>query len=128
LGPNSKEPALEAASPPETALFSYGTLRQANVQRAIFGRLLEGRPDALRGWALAPLEIRDPEVVAISAAAVHQMARLTGDPEDVVPGVVFELTPAELEAADRYEVEEMTRIRVRLASGSQAWIYVSAAG
>ena len=38
-------------------LFSYGTLRQANVQMASFGRLLAGSPDALPRYASAMIEI-----------------------------------------------------------------------
>ncbi|WP_442583511.1 hypothetical protein ACSBOB_16760 [Mesorhizobium sp. ASY16-5R] len=34
-------------------LFSYGTLRLADVQLATFGRLLEGREDTLPGFALS---------------------------------------------------------------------------
>jgi gamma-glutamylcyclotransferase (GGCT)/AIG2-like uncharacterized protein YtfP len=115
--------AREEAS---VSLFAYGTLRQANVQLATFGRRLEGRPDSLPGFALAPLTITDPGVIATSGRAVHTMARPSGDPADLVPGLVFSLTPAELEAADRYEVDAMKRISVRLASGAEAFVYVSA--
>lgn len=108
------------------ALFAYGSLRQPEVQRAKFGRLLEGRADALPGFALAPLTITDPDVVATSGAALHMIARATGDPTDLVPGLVFAITPAELEAADAYEVGDYTRIRVRLASGADAFVYVGA--
>jgi hypothetical protein len=96
------------------------------VQRAKFGRLLEGHADSLPGFALAPLTITDPDVVATSGAAVHMIARATGDPADLVPGLVFAITAAELEAADDYEVEAYTRIRVRLASGAEAFVYVGA--
>ena len=108
------------------ALFSYGTLRQENVQLATFGRLLEGRPDVLAGFALSPMAIDDPHVIATSGAAVHTIARPTGDPADVVPGLVFRITAAELEAADRYEAGAIRRIRVGLASGAEAFVYVAA--
>lgn len=117
---------MNAPNEASVALFSYGTLRQPNVQRATFGRLLEGRPDALPGYVLAPLAITDPEVIATSGLDVHTMARPTGDPADIVPGIVFRLTPAELAAADRYEVDAVRRIAVRLASGAEAFVYVSA--
>ena len=107
------------------SLFSYGTLRRPNVQLATFGRLLKGRPDALPGFALSPLAITDPEVVAISGAAMHTIARRTGDPADLIAGVVFSVTPSELEAADGYEVNA-ARIEVGLASGAKAFAYVSA--
>jgi gamma-glutamylcyclotransferase (GGCT)/AIG2-like uncharacterized protein YtfP len=105
-------------------LFSYGTLQQPNVQRATFGRLLEGRPDALVGYALAPLAITDPAVVATSGSAVHSIAQRTGDPANIVQGMVFTITREELEAADRYEVDAYARVLARLASGAEAFVYV----
>jgi hypothetical protein len=107
------------------SLFSYGTLRQANVQLATFGRLLEGREDSLPGFALAPMTITDPHVIAASGAAVHTIARPAGDGAEPIPGVVFSLIPAELEAADRYESGPIRRIRARLGSGAEAFVYVS---
>ena len=107
-------------------LFSYGTLRQENVQLATFGRRLEGRPDALAGYRLSPMPIDDPEVVATSGLAVHTIARPTGDRSDLVPGTLFQVTPAELEAADKYEVDGIVRIKVRLSSGAEAFVYVAA--
>lgn len=106
-------------------LFSYGTLRQENVQRATFGRLLDGRPDSLAGFALSPMTIADPHVIATSGADVHTIARPSGNPEDRIPGTVFTLTPAEIEAADRYEAGPIERIRVRLESGAEAFVYVA---
>src|SRR3990167_4396289 len=47
-------------------LFSYGTLQQDEVQLATFGRLLEGRVDALPGYATSLFEIMDAEVVTTS--------------------------------------------------------------
>lgn len=107
-------------------LFSYGTLRQPEVQQANYGRLLEGSPDSLAGYRLAPLAISDPEVVRISGKAVHEVARRSGDPRDVVPGMVFALTPGELAATDRYEVDVYARIEAVLASGTRAFVYVGA--
>ena len=105
-------------------LFSYGTLQLPEVQRSTFGRLLEGRPDLLPGFVLAPLEISDPEVVRLSGLAVHSIARRTGDPADLIQGVVFTITDAELAAADSYEVDVYGRIPVRLASGAEAFVYI----
>jgi len=110
------------------SLFSYGTLRQANVQRATFGRLLEGRPDALVGYAVSPMTITDPHVIATSGAAVHTIARPTGNSADRIEGLVFEVGAAELEAADRYESGPIRRVCVRLASGGEAFVYVAADG
>jgi hypothetical protein len=111
-------------SEPSVLLFSYGTLQLPEVQRATYGRLLEGRPDVLPGYALAPLAITDPEVVRISGAAVHTIARRTGNETDRIPGVVFRITPAELEATDAYEVDAYARVLARLVSGEEAHVYV----
>jgi gamma-glutamylcyclotransferase (GGCT)/AIG2-like uncharacterized protein YtfP len=107
-------------------LFSYGTLRQENVQLATFGRRLDGAPDRLPGYATALLEITDPQVLATSGERFHPIVRRTGDPADSVAGIVFAVTPAELEAADTYEVSDYRRVTVRLASGIEAWVYVKA--
>ena len=101
-------------------LFSYGTLRQANVQMASFGRLLAGSPDVLPRYASAMIEITDPQVVAASGARFHPMV--------VETGTLFLITSAELAAADAYEVSAYKRIEVVLKSGKSAWVYVKALG
>jgi gamma-glutamylcyclotransferase (GGCT)/AIG2-like uncharacterized protein YtfP len=105
-------------------LFSYGTLRQAEVQRATYGRLLDGREDVLVGYRLAPLAITDPEVIRISGKAIHSIARFSSDPEDRIDGVVFRLSAAELAATDGYEVDVYARVEAELASGTRAFVYV----
>ena len=109
------------------ALFSYGTLRQANVQMATFGRLLDGTPDALPGYRLAPMPIHDPKVVETSGLATHSIAVPSGDPEDRIEGLKFEISEAELAAADDYEVAGIDRIEAALASGARAFVYVRGA-
>ncbi len=115
---------MKATQDPSVSLFSYGTLQNPEVQLAKFGRLLDGRSDILAGYRLAPLAISDPEVVKLSGAAIHSIARRTGNPADLIAGVVFKITPAELEAADAYEVDAYARIEVTLASGAMAFAYV----
>lgn len=109
-------------------LFSYGTLQQREVQLANYGRELAGTPDMLSGYRLVALEITDPHVVETSGKAVHSIARATGDPGDRVPGMLFELSEAELEATDAYEVDAYVRTEVTLDSGRSAWTYVEALG
>jgi gamma-glutamylcyclotransferase (GGCT)/AIG2-like uncharacterized protein YtfP len=91
---------------------------------ASFGRLLEGREDVLPGYRLAQLEITDPEVLAKSEARHHPIAELSAG--DEVAGTVFEITEAELAAADAYEVSDYARVAVRLKSGLDAFVYVRA--
>jgi gamma-glutamylcyclotransferase (GGCT)/AIG2-like uncharacterized protein YtfP len=107
-------------------LFSYGTLRQAQVQMASFGRRLEGHEDVLPGYRLGRLEITDPDVLAKSEARFHPIAEPSADPGDEVTGTVFEINEAELAAADDYEVPDYKRVAVRLKSGLVAWVYVRA--
>ena len=110
----------------EVWLFAYGTLRQSDVQLALFGRTLEGRPDALVGYSLEPLQITDADVIATSGSAQHTIARETGNPLDRVPGLVFSVTLEELAVADEYEVSDCKRVAAGLASGGEAFVYVGA--
>ena len=102
-------------------LFSYGTLQLPEVQLAQFKRLLDGEDDAVPGFARAMVEITDPEVLRKSGQRFQ-----TGNPTDSVAGKVFAVTPAELAAADEYEVDDYERVLVTLASGRDAWVYVKA--
>jgi len=106
-------------------LFSYGTLQQESVQLANFGRKLKGDADAVAGWRLSTVEINDPEVVAESGLAVHTIM-VPGVAADEVRGVVFEITPAELAAADSYETDDYKRVKLKFRSGIEAWVYISA--
>jgi len=107
-------------------LFSYGTLQLESVQTATFGRLLAGVSDALPGFELIALHIEDEAIIALSGKAQHTMARFTGRAGDGVSGMVFALTAAEIENADRYEVAAYKRAAVILQSGTRAWVYVDA--
>ena len=108
-------------------LFSYGTLREASVQRKLFGRLVAGVPDAVMGYRLAKVTIADPDAIATSGMAVHLIIDPTGNPEDFVEGQVLSLTPDELRIADAYEDDAYRRVRAPLRSGNgSAWIYVRA--
>jgi hypothetical protein len=107
-------------------LFSYGTLQLEAVQMATFGRQLAGTTDSLPGFELASLKIEDPGVVALSGKSHHTMATFTGRASDVVSGIVFAVTPDEIQSADNYEVADVKRVAVILQSGARAWAYVDA--
>ena len=107
-------------------LFSYGTLQQPEVQLSSFGRLLEGEADALPGYRQSLHEIRDPDVVRTSGKRFHPIVEASGHDSDEVAGAVYTITTAELAAADAYEVSDYKRVRVRLRSGRDAWVYVKA--
>ncbi|WP_188656729.1 gamma-glutamylcyclotransferase family protein [Sphingomonas metalli] len=109
----------------DQSLFSYGTLQDPSVQIATFGRLLTGQRDALAGWRIATVQIRDPDVLATSGMAEH-LALVPDAEAPAVHGAVFLLTRAELAAADVYESEHYRREWIRLVSGRHAWVYVKA--
>ena len=109
-------------------LFSYGTLRQPEVQLATFGRLLAGAPDILSGYTLGLMEIKDPEIIATSGSTHHLNIVPSGKAEDEVPGLVLEVTEAELAAADAYEdPSDYRRISVTLKSGREVFVYIGVA-
>ena len=108
-------------------LFSYGTLQQENVQLSTFGRLLDGQRDELVGFEPSLVRIEDPQVALASGRTHHANVTFNGRNDSRVSGTVFEITDAELAAADQYEhVAAYKRIAARLASGNQAWLYVDA--
>ncbi len=107
-------------------LFSYGTLRQRDVQLSIFGRELDGRPDAIVGYDLDYVTITDPQVIVTSGSDRHPILKPSERPDASVEGTVFAVSTAELAAADEYEVDDYQRIAVPLRSGDQAWVYVFA--
>ncbi len=106
-------------------LFSYGTLRQREVQLATFGRELDGELDAITGFELDYVTITDPDVVATSGSDRHPILKPAASGA-AVEGTVFAITEAELAAADEYEVDDYVRVAVPLRSGRTAWVYVFA--
>ena len=107
-------------------LFSYGTLRQREVQLSTFGRELDGRPDAIVGYELDFVTITDPHVITTSGSDRHPILKPTDRRDAAVDGTVFAISEAELAAADEYEVDDYARISVPLRSGDHAWVYVYA--
>jgi len=104
-------------------LFSYGTLRDPAVQRALFGREVEGVDDTLVGFVLDSVTITDPAIIATSGSDRHPILRRATVSHEV-RGSRFLLTQAELEAVAQYEVADYARISTLLASGYEAYVYV----
>jgi gamma-glutamylcyclotransferase (GGCT)/AIG2-like uncharacterized protein YtfP len=109
---------------PTELLFSYGTLRQREVQLATFGRVLEGRFDAIVGFELDWVTITDPHVIAASGSVRHPILRPTDRTDASVEGSVFAISSEELAAADDYVVDDYQRVSIPLRSGERAWVYV----
>ena len=107
-------------------LFSYGTLREPEVQLATFGRELDGRRDAIVGYDLDHVTITDPHVIATSGSDRHPILRPTERTGAHIDGMVFEISEEELQRADAYEVADYKRVAARLKSGLDAFVYVRA--
>jgi gamma-glutamylcyclotransferase (GGCT)/AIG2-like uncharacterized protein YtfP len=99
-------------------VFSYGTLQQEGVQLSTFGRLLQGQTDEILGFEQSSVR---------SGKTYHANVTFNGRNDSRVSGTIFEITDAELAAADQYEqLAAYKRVAARLASGKQAWVYVDA--
>lgn len=106
-------------------LFSYGTLQEPRVQLSTFGRLLSGNPDVLVGYEPSLVKIDDPQVATAAGRTHYDNVRHTGRADSRVRGTVFEVTGADLTAADAYEADaRYRRVEVVLESGKRAWAYM----
>lgn len=94
------------------ALFVYGTLQDPQIQSRVFGRVVQGVPDTLDGY-------RKGEITISGSVYFIAIEAISG----VVDGLVLEVTSAELVEIDAYEGNDYRRIRVRLRSGREAWVY-----
>lgn len=105
-------------------IFSYGTLQEARVQRALFGRTLAGTPDALTGFVRGQVPVVEGD--AINAELPHyENAVVTGRPDDRIDGTALQVSDDDLARADDYESPaDYVRLAVTLASGARAWVYV----
>ncbi len=83
-----------------------------------------------RERGIAPLRNQqratDANAIAISGRAEHQILEPTGRDCDRIDGAALQLSREELALADAYEDKAYRRVRVRLISGTVAWVYVRA--
>jgi gamma-glutamylcyclotransferase (GGCT)/AIG2-like uncharacterized protein YtfP len=99
-------------------LFAYGSLREEEVQKTVFGRILEGVPERLLGYAVKRIEIEEE-----FGLENYPIITPTEDKEDCIEGIVYELTIEELQLSDTYEGNSYTRIEVPLQSKRMVWAY-----
>ena len=84
-----------------------------------------GQSDELPRFEPSLIKIEDPQLVSATGKTHHANAAFNGNLESCVRGTVFEITDAELAAADEFErAANYKRLLVTLASGKQAWVYV----
>ena len=109
-------------------IFSHGSLRQPDVQVSIYGRVLDGEPDELVDCIHTQVEVPTWHKAAAAGATHYANVEFSPGSGGRVAGMVFELTDAELVLTDAYEHDaEYVRVKVTLASGRHAWVYVSVA-
>jgi gamma-glutamylcyclotransferase (GGCT)/AIG2-like uncharacterized protein YtfP len=100
-------------------LFSYGTLQEAEIQRATFGRELRGRPDELPCYEACFVRW---------GPHVYNNVRFNGRDDSRIEGTLFDVTDDELAGSDAYEREAAyERVEATLASGCLAWVYMNTA-
>ena len=102
-------------------LFAYGTLKDKEIQETIFGRVLSGTPDKLVGYAIKQIQIEE-EFGVIGYPIITE----TQNSADTISGIVFKLSPRELQLADTYEGIHYRRIQVQLHSKETVWVYSAA--
>lgn len=106
-------------------LFSYGTLQKEKVQLELFGRLLNGAKDILKGYKLSSIEIKDESFLAKGEEKFQKTLVPTKNDADIIEGTVFEISEDELCSADKYEPDNYQRVKGLLQSGEEAWIYLA---
>lgn len=106
-------------------IFSYGTLQKEKVQLELFGRVLTGSGDTLAGYKVSIIEIKDELFLSKGEQKFQQTVIISNDKNDSIKGMAFEITEEELQAADKYEPDNYKRVKIVLASGKEAWIYVA---
>ena len=102
-------------------LFAYGTLKDKEIQETIFGRVLIGTNDKLIGYAVKKIQIEE-EFGIIQ----YPIITATQNPEDSISGILYQISPEELQLSDKYEGMHYKRIQVQLESDEMAWTYSAA--
>jgi gamma-glutamylcyclotransferase (GGCT)/AIG2-like uncharacterized protein YtfP len=95
-------------------VFAYGTLRERDIQIAVFGRSTDGVSDTLDGHRLDRINLGGsvyPIAYPVKGAFIR--------------GIRYAVTASELILIDAYEGREYARITVRLRSGMAAWVYIA---
>lgn len=106
-------------------LFSYGTLQIEKTQLDLFGKVLHGTSDILPGYKVVTIQIAD-EVFLNKGEDPHQKTLVASNKiEDHITGTALELSQDDLLQADSYEPNNYKRIKVTLASGKEAWVYIA---
>lgn len=96
----------------EEFIFSYGTLRDPEVQKKIIGRTITGKADLLKGFSKSTIQLSGKAYPIIAA-----------DQKGIIKGMILRVTSEELKKIDKYETTAYRRAKVILESGKEAWVY-----
>jgi gamma-glutamylcyclotransferase (GGCT)/AIG2-like uncharacterized protein YtfP len=100
-------------------LFAYGTLKDKDIQENIFGRSLTGTPDKLIGFVINYIEIEEE-----FGMEKYPIITATESLNDIVEGIVYDISQEDVNLADTYEGLHYKRIEVTLESMQTAWAYI----
>jgi len=119
--PNAKTNKERSIIKPEQMekLFAYGTLKDKDIQENIFGRSLKGVPDKLIGFVINYIEIEEEFGIE-----KYPIIVATENPDDIVTGLVYDISEEDVHLADTYEGLHYKRIEVTLESLQTAWAYI----
>jgi gamma-glutamylcyclotransferase (GGCT)/AIG2-like uncharacterized protein YtfP len=99
-------------------LFAYGSLQNEDIQKDLFGRILEGTPETLIGYVIKQIQIEE-EFGIVNYPIITQ----TENQENTINGIVYEISTKELHQSDLYEGLHYKRVEVQLQSKQKAWAY-----
>ena len=102
-------------------LFSYGSLQNEDIQKDLFGRILEGTPETLIGYIVKKIQIEE-EFGLVHYPIITETKKL----EDTINGMVYSVSSQELRQTDLYEGLHYRRVEVQLQSNQKAWAYSAA--
>ena len=102
-------------------LFAYGSLQNEDIQKDLFGRILEGTPEKLIGYIVKKIQIEEE-----FGLVYYPIITETNKPEDTINGIVYAITAKELHQSDLYEGLHYKRVEVQLQSKQKAWAYSAA--
>lgn len=96
-------------------LFVYGVLKNPEIQKKVIGRIAEGEESSLSGYKKGLINIE---------GEIFPILEKTRNRFDFVFGEVIEVSNEELKKIDEYKTDNYKRIKVVLANGEYAWVYV----
>ena len=91
-------------------LFSYGTLQKDNVQPELFGWLLNGTKDTLKGCKFSSIEIKGESFLSKGEQKDQLTVIPSNDNNDSIEGTVFGVSEEELLLADNYEPDNIKEL------------------